>query len=594
MQNYREEISSLSSTQPPYADFIGILSPPNINSPINTVINPILPKTRLHHVCEYFIEFLHYWLPLYLIFVFLLLAICQIILACHNCPLPNTDINWIRASLFMNIPFVLGGNNSMSNILLNRLPVELFDEILCYLSCCHILRAFYSINDYLNNILINYNNYFLDLSSSNISKNEIDLVCLLLRSEQIVGLKFGKTNFDLVKRFLSNFSNKQSFTRLRSLWIDDTIIVDQLFLSKLASIINYNKLISIRFDRIHLNNIILLSRYSFDSLLHLVVSSSNEFRQLSKEIPTHLIYLHMYFDSTNDMDQFIRPNMHQLKSLGVGIQCDINNIDQFMLFFSDYQLTQLIQFNLNFNVEINVQFDILEAILLTMRRLKYLTIILNKALPTNSDVLNGIQWKSFLSTSLIFLKIFNFKFSIEQQTSEYEIYSILNTFQSKWWLKDKQWFVEYDIHQNALITIPYFASKTFDNHHSYSFDLMQNPKIFYSNINSLNIDLVKYNELEQILMSQSVNRPCFNHVTQLSLNGYLTTDICDTIRNNIDLSIIKHFEFSSTIGTNQAFIQLIDKMINLSSIHIQYLHSLDLFNQLLLPYFSIRHLILFD
>ncbi|CAF4107923.1 unnamed protein product [Rotaria sp. Silwood2] len=237
----------------------------------------------------------------------------------------------------------------MANTYLDSLPVELFYQIFSHLSGCHILRAFYSINNYLNDILISYNDYILDLSSSNISKNEIDLVCSFLRSEQIVGLKFGKSNFDLVNRFLSSFSNQQSFSRLRSLWINDTIIIDQLFMSRLASIINYDDLISLRFDRIHLGDLYILSSYSFDSLSRLVTSSSNQFRQLSKEIPTHLTYLHMYFDSINDIDQFILPNMHQLKSLGVGIQCSLNDIHQFMFLFRNYQWTQLIQFNLNFN-----------------------------------------------------------------------------------------------------------------------------------------------------------------------------------------------------------------------------------------------------
>ncbi|CAF5017053.1 unnamed protein product, partial [Rotaria sp. Silwood1] len=435
--------------------------------------------------------------------------------------------------------------------------------------------------------------YILDLSSSDISKNEMDLICSFLRPEQIIGLKFGKTNFDLVDRFLSSFSNQQSFTRLRSLWIDHTIIVDELFMSRLSSMINYNNLISIRFDRIHISKHDTLSKYSFDSLSHLVTSSSNDFQQLSKEIPSHLTCLHMYFNSPNDMDQFIRPNMYQLKSLGVGIQVNLNDINQFMLFFNDYQWSQLIQFNLNFNVEINMEFDMLKEILSTMYRLKYLTLILNQPLTVDNNILNGMQWKSFLSTSFIFLKIFNFKFSI-QQASEQNIRSLLNTFKSQWWLEEKRWFVEYDTYQNVLITVPYFASKIFNNYHSYSLHLIQNPKIFYSNINELNIDLIKYNDFEQMLMFHSVFQPNFNHVTRLSLNGYLTTHVYDIIQNNIDLSMIKHFKFSSTINTTETLIELINNMINLSSIHIQYLHSLNLFSQLSSPNLSIRHLVLFD
>ncbi|CAF4341794.1 unnamed protein product [Rotaria sp. Silwood2] len=237
----------------------------------------------------------------------------------------------------------------MANTYLDTLPVELFYQIFSHLSGCHILRAFYSINNYLNDILISYNDYVFDLFSSDISKSELDLICSFLRSEQIGGLKFGNSNFDLVNRFLSSFSNQQSFSCLHSLWINDTIIIDQLFMSRLALIINYDDLISLRFDRIHLSDLYTLSSYSFNSLSQLVTSSNSQFRQLSKEIPTRLTYLHMYFDSFNDIYRFILPNMHQLKSLGVGIQCSLNDINQFMLLFRNYQWTQLIQFNLNFN-----------------------------------------------------------------------------------------------------------------------------------------------------------------------------------------------------------------------------------------------------
>lgn len=88
------------------------------------------------------------------------------------------------------------------------------------------------------------------------------------------------------------------------------------------------------------------------------------------------------------------------------------------------------------------------------------------------------------------MKTSNFKLSIET-ASKQEIHVILNRFKSKWWLKDKRWFVEHDAHQNSLMTIPYFASKTFDNCQSYSFDLVQNRKIFYSNVNELSIDPIK-------------------------------------------------------------------------------------------------------
>ncbi|CAF1477016.1 unnamed protein product, partial [Rotaria sp. Silwood1] len=222
----------------------------------------------------------------------------------------------------------------------------------------------------------------------------------------------------------------------------------------LAPFINYNNLISIRINRIHISEHYTISKYSFNCLSHLVSCSSNQFRQISKEIPTHLTYLHMYFDSINDMDQFIRPNMNQLQSLGVGIQCSVNDINQFMLIFSNYQWNRLVQLDLNFNAE--------------------------------------------------------------------------------------------------------------------------------------------YDDFEGMLMFHSLPSPRFNHVTKLSLNGCLTIDLCDAIQNHVNLGMIQHFQFSSTVGSTEVLMELINNMPNLSSIHIQYLHCLDLFNLILLANLSIRHLVLFD
>ncbi|CAF3283791.1 unnamed protein product [Rotaria sp. Silwood2] len=106
------------------------------------------------------------------------------------------------------------------------------------------------------------------------------------------------------------------------------------------------------------------------------------------------------------------------------------------------------------------------------------------------------------------------------EKSKPQIHFLLDSFRSEWWLDKKQWSVEYNYDQSALI----FASKCFNNNHRYSFSLIQNPKMFYSNIKYLSIDLLKYKKLEKTLISQSVTRPCFSYVTRLSLHGYLTID----------------------------------------------------------------------
>lgn len=97
-----------------------------------------------------------------------------------------------------------------------------------------------------------------------------------------------------------------------------------------------------------------------------------------------------------------------------------------------------------------------------MVRLKYLTLIFSKQISISSCLCNGNQWKLFLSLALPKLKRFYLKLPLEEQT-EFDIQNSLITFQSSWWFKEKEWFIEYIDEENALMTVPYFAKKIFDH-----------------------------------------------------------------------------------------------------------------------------------
>ena len=92
-------------SSPPYADPLVILNANNINHPINPTLVP--RRTRLHYICENFIKFSRLLIHSLPVLVFLLFLIYQITLACYNCGLENSNLGWIRASFFLNIPFVL-------------------------------------------------------------------------------------------------------------------------------------------------------------------------------------------------------------------------------------------------------------------------------------------------------------------------------------------------------------------------------------------------------------------------------------------------------------------------------------------------------
>ena len=95
MADQRREVSHQSPPPPPYADPLTILAP---HRPIVNQVSPVVPSK----------SGLGIYFPSFLLFLFVSYMILQIVFACFfNCSLPNTNLGWIRASFFLNIPAVL-------------------------------------------------------------------------------------------------------------------------------------------------------------------------------------------------------------------------------------------------------------------------------------------------------------------------------------------------------------------------------------------------------------------------------------------------------------------------------------------------------
>ena len=235
----------------------------------------------------------------------------------------------------------------MRDTYLNRLPAELFYEIFSYLRCIEIFQSFYSINDYINNVINSYNYHLLDFSSENIGKNQFDLICLHLNPNQIFGLKIGGTRYNLFERYFINLHKNESLSHLRLLWITEPISFDGEFREWCFSKINFNELLSFRFDR--LNNRLFQKplNCTFVNLSRLVGGSTYQFYHLANYTPMHLSFLHMFFSSISHARMLIHPNANRLRSLGISIECNLSNIHEFVSLFKDYHWTNLIQFTLN-------------------------------------------------------------------------------------------------------------------------------------------------------------------------------------------------------------------------------------------------------
>ena len=163
---------------------------------------------------------------------------------------------------------------------------------------------------------------------------------------------------------------------------------------------------------------------------------------------------------------------------------------------------------------------------------------------------------------------------------------MLKTFRSSRWLNEKGCWVKYDSHLGALLTVPYFAPKLFDNRYSYRFEIMHHLESFYSNITQPNLDLTEKHQLQEVLPAQSH----FSHVTRLSLNGWLTNDVYHRIRQQVNCQIIRHLVISSTIDTSEPLTQLMSDLPNLLHLDLRYPYNLKLLSLLRSPLLTIRHL----
>lgn len=225
---------------------------------------------------------------------------------------------------------------------LDLLPTELFDEIFVYLTCDDILKSFYGINDHINHVVLQYPMYLVDFTSNNLTKKGFDLIYSTINSNKIIKLKIGHDRYNVSNRFLLKNNAQQILTNLRSLWINNNCHKEVFNLN----LLDFNNLVSFRFDSIS-NLSSVDSNCLFEHLQYLVGRSSAHFRRMFKNTPSRLIFLHMFFDSFDDLHSFIDSNVNQLKSLGIGFSSVHVDVTQVISLFENYQWNNLIQLNLN-------------------------------------------------------------------------------------------------------------------------------------------------------------------------------------------------------------------------------------------------------
>ncbi|CAF0737185.1 unnamed protein product [Rotaria sordida] len=293
-------------------------------------------------------------------------------------------------------------------------------------------------------------------------KHQFDLMCQLIRPEQVISITIAENNDtpDQSNLFFSKFDILQ-FINLRSFAI---ISSDQSIFRQLSLLCQFNNFQSLTLPHIS-------STYwcHFGSQVEIILPRLRQLITnqcpLSKPL-NNLKYLTVTHCYCYNLGYLFR-QMPNLSSLNITISLDVftqwsekvsvmNYLRRLILCIDYGRLTmgRMNQFLsklpclMHFELQITDPIDIVGGTQWTQWSRH-----LNVDVEDVKDIIDGHQWKYSVSH----LQTFDFRFCLSHKSSE----QILDSFRSSFWLEQKQWFVAYDDHQSSpcLFTVPRFAPK---------------------------------------------------------------------------------------------------------------------------------------
>jgi hypothetical protein len=442
-------------------------------------------------------------------------------------------------------------------LLANELILDIFE----YLNSIQLLRTFHGLNIRFNKLLyLHFQRFPLDFRS--VSKHEFDIICqriLPLITDQITSIHLSNDDDtpDQPNLFFSYGFHFQQFINLQSLslyHIRSTNLINQIILN--CPHLIYLNISKCDFDedteeaKSCINNIWNLTNLKycylndfFTSLLTIISSSLED------------LSIKNYFISFNCLISLFQctPN---LQNLSIRIR-DIS--DNKPLSFLIPLLTKL---TINFQGELNTLTNLLE----NLPNLSKLIIDIENI------YIDGYQWEEIITNYLHKLKVFRllmyYQFDDEKIFNE-KINELFESFQTKFWIDEHQWFIQYDQHTEYqsfhLYTLPY-GFQTFIN---YSSDISKSTCPIDKNYNSSNY-------VNTLFLKNSLSRPVlqFPNIHHLELT-FPFNDILWSIIPKFDhLISLEIISITHSDETDQSIIrlrQLFDQAIHLYSLTIDYL-----------------------
>ncbi|CAF1495779.1 unnamed protein product [Adineta steineri] len=334
---------------------------------------------------------------------------------------------------------------------LNKLPCEIYHIIFDYFWAHEILHSFLNINDYIDSILFNYQNY--KINGQSIRKSHFDLICQKIQPNQVTSLILSNDNHtpNQSELFRSRFSIEQ-FTRLRafkSIEIDDegaSYFVDLYKLKHLISLEiilrdklpfikpspSLQRLIIKEHSKSYFNYNVdpIITTIHFEHIGHLTLStcSCKKLQEIFRRA-IHLISLNVTFTFADKKQMARLINFHQKQSKIIPLKYLSLTIGEDV-------------------IPITIARAHLEGFLTPFTCLQKFELFIYCHM--KPECYDADRWKIFIVNNLSRLTTFNFKFS-DVNIDE----NVLDKYRQPFWM-EKCWFVATNENYSSLYTVPYF------------------------------------------------------------------------------------------------------------------------------------------
>jgi len=445
---------------------------------------------------------------------------------------------------------------------LELLPNEILIECFEYLNAFEIFYSFDQLNYRFNKLIRNIPLY---LNFENVRKSIFDQFCMKMKLNpeilaQIYSLKLSNINrCHQIETFLSFFSIDE-FLHLRSFTLSspnkDTVEQLKLMLPLLSELYAF-----------HVFN----CKYEEDTILNALPMSKLKILSISRArslftLNDKILPIRSLTASTSSFIKLpqIFKYVPMLKYLH--IQSVYNDYD---LWNNDWNYQAIHLKQLVFD-DFTSKFNDLEKFLKQTPNLRNLRIAANN----NEDMIDAYRWEDLIKSSLIYLKIFKFRFCCCSSTEGNLIAEKFQQFQTSFWHKEHHWYTGYTLHtQPALIYTTPYISKTYklrSNTQRYSNKFVNNSHTFD-------------NVIDLWLSYEAIREECsyyFCNITSLTIvcqygdrvvhNGFLTKEHIQYLKTIINLSNLKHIDFSGDcrIETSRVLFEILQEAPQLSSITI--------------------------